>query len=114
MRGRASICGNNVRHFICSASWGVGIRIGAVAEAMDTECCAIRTRYLKIAGYRTFMREAGARTPLVLLPSMLVLSRSYRPIIGELARSFRVICPEFPGVGHGSEVGPPWSFEEYA
>src|SRR5438045_9035831 len=75
---------------------------------------AIRAAYLKIAGYRTFVREAGAGTPLVLLPSMLVLSRSYRPTIGELAGSFRVICPEFPGVGHGSEVEQPWSFEEYA
>jgi pimeloyl-ACP methyl ester carboxylesterase len=60
-----------------------------------------------------FLREAGGGEPLVLLPSMLVLSRSYRPIIGELGRWFHVMCPEFPGVGHGEQLEQPWTFEEY-
>jgi pimeloyl-ACP methyl ester carboxylesterase len=75
---------------------------------------AVPTRVLQIAGYRTFLREAGVGPPLLLLPSMLVLSRSYRPIIRELANSFHVLCPEFPGIGHGQTIEQPWSFEEYA
>jgi pimeloyl-ACP methyl ester carboxylesterase len=58
--------------------------------------------------------ESGSGPPLVLLPSILVLARSYDRVAEELGRHFRVHRPVFPGSGRGAKLARPWTFQEYA
>jgi pimeloyl-ACP methyl ester carboxylesterase len=51
---------------------------------------------------------------VVLIPSMLVLARSYRPLVTLLAEHSRVLTIELPGSGRGSQLERPWTFEDYA
>jgi pimeloyl-ACP methyl ester carboxylesterase len=76
---------------------------------------AVRARDVDIDGERGYVTEMGGRGPtIVLLPSMLVLGRSYARLTRILCRRFRVTVVEMPGCGHGSVLSEPWSFERYA
>jgi pimeloyl-ACP methyl ester carboxylesterase len=74
----------------------------------------IRPRAAVVGGLRTHYLEAGEGPPLLLLPSMLVLGRSYRRPVAALAGRFRVLAPELPGSGHSARLPAPWSLEEHA
>jgi pimeloyl-ACP methyl ester carboxylesterase len=74
-----------------------------------------RERAVEIDGARGHVIEIGDRGPtLVLLPSMLVLGRSYTWLRRVLCRDFRVLIIEMPGCGQGSVLSEAWSFEHYA
>lgn len=75
----------------------------------------MRTRPVEIDGLRGAVTETGNRGPtIVLLPSMLVLGKSYTWLTRTLCRHFRVLVVEMPGCGKGSVLSQPWSFERYA
>jgi pimeloyl-ACP methyl ester carboxylesterase len=74
----------------------------------------LRERFVDVNGDRGFVVEAGDGPPLVLLPSMLVVVKSYYGTIRQLARHFRVIAVEMPGAGRASRVSEPWGFCRYA
>ncbi|MBV9120033.1 MAG: alpha/beta fold hydrolase, partial [Chloroflexi bacterium] len=61
-----------------------------------------------------FVEEWGQGIPLVFLPSMLVLARSYRPVLERLSEHFQLIVVEMPGSGRAQVVSEPWSFDRYA
>lgn len=76
---------------------------------------AVRERTVEIDGARGRVTEIGDRGPtLLLLPSMLVLGRSYTWLRRVLCRDFRVFIIEMPGCGEGSVLSKSWSFEQYA
>ncbi|HYO09634.1 MAG TPA: alpha/beta hydrolase [Tepidisphaeraceae bacterium] len=79
----------------------------------------IRQRRVSAGGYEAVVHEAGdaaadGRPPVVLLASMFVRARTYRPLLEILGRHFRTIVVEAPGTGEASQVEQPWSFERYA
>jgi pimeloyl-ACP methyl ester carboxylesterase len=73
-----------------------------------------REHCFTIEGQRASVIESGSGPPLVLLSSMLVLTRSYDRAVRELGRRFRVYRPVFPGCDHGVRLTRPWTFREYA
>ena len=64
-------------------------------------------------GLRARLHSAGEGPDLVLLPSMLVLDRSYQWLIPVLARRFRVHVIQLPGSGRASRLRRAWSFQRY-
>jgi pimeloyl-ACP methyl ester carboxylesterase len=81
---------------------------------------SIRQRRVSAGGYEALILEAGptraptAGPPIVLLASMFVRARTYRPLLEVLARDVRTIVVEAPGTGEASRVESPWDFERYA
>jgi pimeloyl-ACP methyl ester carboxylesterase len=71
-------------------------------------------RYVNIRGFTGHYVEFGEGPPLVLLPSMYVLVKSYKRLIGLLAKRYRVVVVQMPGSGDGSVLRPTWSFQDYA
>lgn len=71
-------------------------------------------RVIHIGGESAAVKEAGSGAPVVLLPSQLVISRAYKPTIAALARRFKVITVEMPGVGGASRLREPWGENDYA
>jgi pimeloyl-ACP methyl ester carboxylesterase len=66
-------------------------------------------------GERGFVIESGRGSRVVvILPSMLVLTESYRPTVREMAQYFHVVALGMPGMGRGSKLREPWGFERYA
>jgi pimeloyl-ACP methyl ester carboxylesterase len=76
----------------------------------------VRARQVAVEGVEARLLEAGApdAPPLVLLASMLVRARTYRPLVRRLARHFRVVAVELPGSGQGARLREPWSLGAYA
>jgi pimeloyl-ACP methyl ester carboxylesterase len=74
----------------------------------------MRLQRIEVAGVRGAFAAAGAGPALVLVPSPLVLARTYRDTIPPLARAFRVTVIELPGSGRGTHLAAPWSAEQYA
>lgn len=56
----------------------------------------------------------GGGPPLLLLPSMLVLARSYDWLARRLRTRRRVLRLHMPGTADAGPVASPWSFEDYA
>lgn len=74
-----------------------------------------RERAVEIDGALGQVTEFGDHGPtLILLPSMLVLGRSYTWLRRVLCREFRIVVVEMPGCGEGSVLSEAWSFERYA
>ncbi len=48
-------------------------------------------------------REAGAGPPLLLVHGLMTTSYSWRYVLDELARDFRVIAPDLPGCGRSEK-----------
>jgi pimeloyl-ACP methyl ester carboxylesterase len=69
---------------------------------------------VEAAGHRGYVEQAGAGDPVLLLPSMLVLARSYRPTVRLLSQHARALTIELPGSGRGGKLSRPWAFEDYA
>ena len=81
---------------------------------MDT-----RTRHhsTMIAGVDTFYREAGPRdAPVILLPHGYPCSSfEFRNLMPRLADRWRLIAPDFPGLGHsGTPEDFSYTFDGYA
>lgn len=75
---------------------------------------ALCARELRVGRDAAFLVEAGCGPPAVLLPSMLLLARTYRPTVLAMAPRFRVLALELPGSGRGSRLRAPWTLERYA
>lgn len=71
-------------------------------------------RYVNIRGFTGHYVEFGSGYPLVLLPSMYVLVKSYKRLLALLAKRYHVIAVQMPGSGDGSVLRPTWSFQDYA
>lgn len=75
----------------------------------------IREYRVAVEGYEAVVQEAGTGAPtIVLLASMFVRARTYRPLLEVLAKTHRTIVVEAPGSGLASRVERPWDFERYA
>ncbi len=74
---------------------------------------------INIGDVDIFYREAGARTSpvLLLLHGFPTSSNMFRNVIGRLAKTFRVIAPDYPGYGFSSmpdHKSFPYTFENLA
>jgi len=74
---------------------------------------------LRIGDVDVFYREAGATTSpaLLLLHGFPTSSNMFRNVIGHLAKTFRVIAPDYPGYGFSSMPDRekfPYTFENLA
>lgn len=74
----------------------------------------LEQKELEVKGYKIHYVDVGQGEIVLLLPSTLILLKTYDETIIELSKYFRVISVEPPGVGDSSKVEAPWSFEEYA
>jgi len=75
---------------------------------------ALSQRWVVVDGQRVCCLESGSGPELLLLASMLVRARTYRPLTKRLTAHFRVLAVELPGCGRASRLERPWSFEQYA
>lgn len=74
----------------------------------------LNDRRIEVDGLVSVLTEAGAGREVVLLPSMLVRTASYRRTIRSLVhRGFRVTSVEMPGSGRASRIMHPWDFHHY-
>jgi pimeloyl-ACP methyl ester carboxylesterase len=85
----------------------------------EVENTAVRYNTVTIDGQDIFYREAGnADAPvLLLLHGFPTSSQQYRDLIPELADTYRVIAPDYPGFGRSSMPEPSefdYSFSKYA
>ena len=79
----------------------------------------IQRKRVPAGGYEAVVLEGEPATgsagpPIVLLASMFVRARTYRPLLEVLAREFPTLVVEAPGTGEASRVDSPWDFERYA
>ena len=74
--------------------------------------------YPTLAGHRAHVVATGPRAgpPVVLVPSMFLMARTYRDTMRALAGrgEFRAIAIEMPGSGESSPLREPWDFARYA
>ncbi len=67
-------------------------------------------KYLEVNGIRFFYRESGKQDEIVLLlHGFLTTSYHYRKLIGILEKKYRVIAPDFLGVGLSERPNTPLS-----
>jgi pimeloyl-ACP methyl ester carboxylesterase len=81
----------------------------------------LHERIGQIDGHRTVYFDSAAgyyslrRPAAVLVPSMLLMARSYAATCRQLVRlGFRVVALELPGSGRSTRSAANWSFEDYA
>lgn len=74
----------------------------------------LEQKEIEVKGYKVHYVDIGQGEIILLLPSTLILLKTYDETIIELSKHFRVISVEPPGVGDSSGVEAPWSFEEYS
>lgn len=74
------------------------------AKLSTTEAPKIHYKTIAVADVEIFYREAGdkASPVLLLLHGFPTSSNMFRHVIGRLARTFRVIAPDYPGYGFSS------------
>ncbi|QEL19140.1 alpha/beta fold hydrolase [Limnoglobus roseus] len=68
---------------------------------------------LHALGHRGRVAVVGAGRPVVLLPSLFALPRTYRPLVERLAEDRRVFVVEVPGSGNGERLDVPLSLDGY-
>jgi pimeloyl-ACP methyl ester carboxylesterase len=70
----------------------------------------VEHRWVEVDGIQVHYAEAGQGDPLVLLHGWPQHWWSWRYLIGPLSERYRVICPDFPGMGwsEGSKHGYSW------
>ena len=70
----------------------------------------VEHRFIDVLGTRFHYAEAGSGPPLVLLHGWPQHWWSWRMVIGELSKHYRVICPDIRGMGwsEGAEGGFGW------
>jgi pimeloyl-ACP methyl ester carboxylesterase len=78
---------------------------GRAAESADA-ADAVVVRDLTARGVRVRFSEAGTGAPVFLLHGFLQTRASFEGIRSLLARSFRVIVPDFPGFGESEKPDP--------
>lgn len=66
----------------------------------------ILERDIKASGARLRVTEAGHGPPLVLLHSLLFSRDTWKPVLADLARHFRVVAPDLPGFGESEKPSP--------
>jgi pimeloyl-ACP methyl ester carboxylesterase len=57
-----------------------------------------------VNGVNAVITETGRGEPVLLIPSMVILARTYRSLLRELARDHRVLVAEMPGTGRAARV----------
>ncbi len=69
------------------------------SKLSTTEAPKIHCKTIAVADVEIFYREAGdkASPVLLLLHGFPTSSNMFRHVIGRLARTFRVIAPDYPG-----------------
>jgi pimeloyl-ACP methyl ester carboxylesterase len=72
-----------------------------MSTAIATESVTVHYNTVRIQGVDVFYREAGDETApvLLLLHGFPTSSNMFRNLIPRLAKSFRVIAPDYPGYG---------------
>jgi pimeloyl-ACP methyl ester carboxylesterase len=70
-------------------------------------------RRIRVDGVESRYLIAGSGPPLLFVASPLVLARTYRPVVRQLASSFTVIVVEPPGSGGSDRLEQVWSYERY-
>ncbi len=56
-------------------------------------------KYINVDGLNIFTRDEGEAETIVLLHGLFSTSYSFRKIIPELSKNYRVIAPDLPGIG---------------
>lgn len=74
----------------------------------------VRHRFATIDGLRIHYAEAGEGEPLILLHGWPQHWWSWRAVIPSLARRYRVICPDFRGLGWSEGSARGYHFERLA
>jgi pimeloyl-ACP methyl ester carboxylesterase len=77
----------------------------------------LSSEFIDVAGHRAHvLRTLGHSGPtVVLLSSMFLLNRTYRPTLVALARrGMHAIAVQAPGSGLSSRLAAPWELEDYA
>jgi pimeloyl-ACP methyl ester carboxylesterase len=59
----------------------------------------IASKIVTVAGLAMHYLDAGSGDPVLLIHGYAETSDTWRPVIPELARHFRVIAPDLPGIG---------------
>jgi pimeloyl-ACP methyl ester carboxylesterase len=77
---------------------GVSALLPWTGQAASTDKAVIG-RQADIDGTKVHYLTAGGGEPVVLLHGYTQTSRMWKPIIPTLARKFRVIAPDLPGIG---------------
>jgi 2-hydroxymuconate-semialdehyde hydrolase len=79
---------------------------GAQARERLLAGLPVSERRVDVAGVSTALLEAGAGPPLVLLHGGIECGGAYwGPVIGGLAKTYRVVAPDLPGLGESAPVG---------
>lgn len=81
---------------------GAGMLIGLDAEAASTD---ISYKNVEVNGLDVFYREAGDKNAptLLLLHGFPTSSHMFRNLMSELADSYHMLAPDFPGFGNSSQ-----------
>jgi pimeloyl-ACP methyl ester carboxylesterase len=69
---------------------------------------------VSVPGARLHVLERGRGEVVLVLASMLVLARTYAPLVRRLSRRFRTLVVELPGSGRSSRVRGAWTAEASA
>lgn len=105
LRGRAARChragGWSWSRSVWRALWRL-LPIGAVVLAADVSAQAVSYHTLQIDGAKLFYREAGdpAKPTMLLLHGFPSSSHMFRDLMPQLAPSFHVLAPDYPGMGY--------------
>ena len=74
-------------------------RSAAQAQAQAAEQLPPQGRIIPVNGMRMYVEVFGEGPPLLLVHGFTASSQSWRPFVGEFAKSFRVIVPDLRGHG---------------
>jgi pimeloyl-ACP methyl ester carboxylesterase len=69
----------------------------------DTPARAVRVQSSGFGALDVHVRELGSGPPLLLVHGLMTTSYSFRYVLDELARDFRVIAPDLPGCGRSDK-----------
>ncbi|HVR11187.1 MAG TPA: alpha/beta hydrolase [Thermoanaerobaculia bacterium] len=102
-------------------SWRAALAAGGAAALLLTACAALRpfaevrreqpdNRFVEVDGRQVYVEQQGAGDPVVLLHGFGESSYTWRRVMPELARSFRVVAPDLNGFGWTERPHDPQSY----
>ena len=80
----------------------------------DSPACEVTVASAHFGPVRVHYRDLGAGPPLLLVHGLMTSSYSWRYVIDDLARDFRVIVPDLPGAGRSDKPDARYSIDALA
>ena len=84
------------RNFVAALIWAALLITAAAAQ---TSANAIQVKDTEVNGLKLHYLTAGKGPAVILLHGYTQTSRTWRPLIPQLAEKFTVIAPDLPGIG---------------